>query len=158
MLKKHPSAVPFINLVNIPEYIEHVTDPIDLTILEQKLKAGNYKTSGQFINDCRKIWKDTLSVSHPGNDLYNGTTEMKNYFESLVGNLGDVPLASTPAPSTSHNRKAASGSKSGSSKAHKKGPVERPMSGQEKALLKQNIMRLSQDKLQGVIQIYAPYG
>lgn len=154
-LKKHHLAPQFVNQAAMPSYPGAVSNPVDLNILEQRLKAGTYTDSGQFIADGRKIWENTLNISKDGTDLYNAGVEMSDLFENLIRNLGVVPLAVENVVE-SKSRKGATKSgvaRSGNSGNNRKAVPERPMSSQEKALLRHNIMRLSQDKLQGVIQI-----
>ncbi len=158
LLKKHPSADQFMNL-SVPG-----REVLDLATLERKLKTGGYTNSGQFAADVRKIWSNSWQLHQPGTDSYIATTEMSNYFEKLVQDLdiGDVPFIAEESPESAAPTKATPKSATATSRqpaatkpaaATSKNPAERPMSTQEKAQLKQNIMRLPQEKLQGVIKI-----
>ena len=148
MLKKHPLAPQFINLQGV---MEAVDEQIDLGTMERKLTAGNYSTSGQFISDGRKTWFNVIEVSPPGTDLYNSAKEMSNYFENLITNLGDVSLFESHVKSKSESKENTN--KGGMAANKSKGILNKPLSAHEKAILKHNIMRLTQDQLHGVIEI-----
>ena len=165
-LKKHPSAAHFLNLSVLPGYAEAVKEPMDLNTLEKKLKTGVYTSSGQFAADAKKIWNNSWQLNLPGTDFYIATTEISNYFEKLMKDIGEIPFISEENFEIQELRKnvnkAANAVKQITSAANTRTPnrppstknaAERPMSTQEKAQLKQNIMQLTQDKLQGVIQI-----
>lgn len=155
-LKKHPSAGQFCNLAVIPNYVEAVGDYMDLNTLEQRLKSGAYPNSAQFIADAKKIWNNTQRVTKPGTDLYNAAVEISNYFDTLMAELGSVGVGADQGvePRIAHRGAARTAApRAGGSGGHRKGVAERPMSSQEKAFLRRNIMSLPQEKLQGVIQI-----
>lgn len=140
MMKKHPSAAPFMNLSVNPDYAQVVRDPLDLTLLEKRLIAGNYTTFEEFIAACRSIWSNAKSFTRTEAALYNASLEMDAYFEDIVAKL-------------QHTAKGSRGNKGGSKAGGRKGNLERPLSSKEKTLLKQNIMRLSPDFIQGVATI-----
>ena len=148
MLKKHPLAPQFINLQG---FMEVIGEQMDLGTMEHKLTAGNYSTSGQFVSDGRKTWFNVIEISPPGTDLYNSAKEMSNYFENLITNLGDVSLFESHGITKSESKENTN--KGGMAANKSKGIVSKPLSAHEKAILKHNIMRLTQDQLQGVIEI-----
>ena len=148
MLKKHPSAAQFTNLLSIPGYAEHIQNPIDLSILETNLKGRIYTTSGEFLADGNRIWENTQSIFAQGSDLYNACTEIGNYFKTLMAEVGNIPMTIEEPQHTYKNSGTKVSSSNGSSKC-----IEKPLSNNEKVILRQSIMKLTQDKLQGVIQI-----
>ena len=151
MLKKHPLSCQFVNLLEIPGYNEAVDDPVDLTTLEHKLKSGNYKTSDEFAADGNKIWKNVINTFKSNDDLCTASNEMANYFKSLMREVGDIPLN---VKESHHGHKVLTKLiKTSVPAVEKKVVTEKPMTDQEKILLRQNITRLSQDKLQGIIDI-----
>lgn len=59
-MKKHILAAPFLQPVdpvalNLPDYLEVIKDPIDISTVERNLKAGLYTNSLQFATDMRRI-------------------------------------------------------------------------------------------------------
>lgn len=148
-LNNHPSAHRFFNLSAAPEYTRAVSDPLDLNTMQQRLKNGVYQTSEHFIADGRKFWNNVMSLSPPGSALRSESMEMAKHFEELVSKLGNVPLVDA-GKSPRKNSKAHAGKKTTGAR---KTPTERPLSSQEKTALKQNIMKLPQEDLQGIIDI-----
>jgi len=144
MIKQHPSASLFLNLSGIPNYTRIIQDPIDLTILEKRLAAGNYTTFEEFAVAAKTIWSNTQRFAQPGTQLYNANLEVCAYFEDLMEKTGGQQTS-----------KASRGNK-GRRGDNRKGITDRPLSSKEKAALKHNIMRLSPDKLQGVARIIQP--
>eukprot|EP00826_Nyctotherus_ovalis_P021652 TRINITY_DN1702_c0_g2_i1.p1 TRINITY_DN1702_c0_g2~~TRINITY_DN1702_c0_g2_i1.p1 ORF type:complete len:212 (+),score=70.82 TRINITY_DN1702_c0_g2_i1:603-1238(+) len=134
MISSHPLAPHFSNLAAIPDYARAIPNLVDLTVLGQRLRAGAYATSGAFVADGRRIWGDIIRVVQPGTELYSMCAQMGNYFEKLVNGLGNVPLEECVERKSGGSRKG-------------------PLTSQEKFLLKQNIMLLPENKLQGVVEI-----
>ncbi len=169
-LKKHPCAGQFMVAPTLaPEFKDRVKEPMDLTIVERKLKGGVYPSSYHFALDIRKIWNNSWAVYPPSTELYNYTTEISNYFEKLMKEIGDVPIVPEESVQLQELKKKMSKVEgtlrrfeSGAAVAAVRPPtgthkapsaMDKPMTAQEKALLRQNIMKLPQEKLQGVIAI-----
>lgn len=79
-LKSHKSAWPFIDPVDadglgIPEYKEIVKDPMDLTTMEKKLKAGKYQTPAQFHSEVVKIIHNSYLFNEINEDFKKITQE-----------------------------------------------------------------------------------
>lgn len=138
MVKQHSLAGAFKNFSAIPEYARAVHDPIDLTVLENRLAAGKYTTYEDFIAAIKSIWSNVLNFTQPGSELHNASLKMSEYFEGLMEKTG---------------QQTSKGSKGNKGKGNRKNIMDRPLSNKEKTLLKHNIMRLSPDKLQGVAKI-----
>lgn len=169
-LKKHPSAGAFLQPVDVPGYAEVITDPMDLSTVENKLKAGMYQSSYHFALDVRKIWNNSWKYNQDGTDIYLATTEMSKFFEKGMKEVGELPFSTEECVEIQELKKQVSKvsgalkkikttagaglqSKTGGAGGSKGGMMEKEMSMQEKATLKQNIMKLPQDKLTGVISI-----
>lgn len=153
LLNKHPLAKQFFNLNSIPTYPttqcpRAIPNMIDLNTLEQRLKAKHYTTTGQFIEDGRKIWVDLINVAQYNVEFRNACLQMANYFESIITGLGNVPLS---VEYTTESKTSKGTSKSIG--RGRKPAIGKPMTAQEKSLLRTNVMLLTQDKLQGVIEI-----
>ncbi len=162
-LKKHPCAVQFLVPAPVlPEHQDRVKEPMDLSTVERKLRTGAYPSSYHFALDIRKIWNNSWQMNPAGSEAHNYTTEISNYFEKLMKEVGDVPLVLEESSQIQALKKKVSRVEgtlhkleSGSVKAStpRSAGLDRPMLPQEKAVLRQNIMKLPQDKLQGVIAI-----
>jgi len=140
-LNKHPSANKFYNLGTASDHGQITGNQIDLNILGQRLKANAYSTFTEFINDAKNIWANIMSVAEPGTELYNASIEIANYFEGLVSHLASIQTKNSPK---------------NISRRRSREYIEKPLTSQEKAALKNNIMLLPQDKLQGIIEIVRP--
>lgn len=163
-LKKHQYADKFMNVIhNIPG-----KEPTDLNTVEKKLKGGLYQSSYHFALDVRKIWTNSWEINPSGSEIHEQTNDISNFFEKIIKEVGDVQLVPEENSEiqqlkkqvnkvTGQLRKIAGSSNAAPSKSFStgtpRGGGEKPMSLQEKSILKQSIMKLPQDKLPGVIQI-----
>ncbi len=169
-LKKHPYAGQFLVApTHIPGYTEAIKEPMDLNTVEKKLKSGAYPSSYHFALDIRKIWNNSWAYNEQGSEIFNYTTEISNYFEKLMKEVGDVQFVPEENPEIQDLKKkvdkvastlkkfAATGAGAAPAPAKAAGTpktaLDRPMTAQEKAQLRQKIMMLPQDKLHGVISI-----
>lgn len=165
-LKKHPLGNQFmVAPTHIPEYTEKIKEPMDLLKVEKKLKAGLYPSSFHFALDIRKIWNNSWSFNQDGTELYKLTFEISSYFENLMKEVGDIQFVTEGSQEIQHLKKKidkvqntlkridSTGGISGPTKGIPRDAMDRPMTTQEKTLLKQQIMSLTQDKLAGMIKI-----
>lgn len=169
-LRKHPCAGQFLYPVMFPGYAEAVKEPMDLSTVERKLKAGIYTSTNNFALDVRKIWSNAWSFNQPGSDIYIMTTQISDYFENKIKEVEDVAFVpngnnelqelkkkvnkvsgalrkiagNAPAPLLQRAASSGNGSKK---------PLERPMNAHEKAQLGQNIRKLPQDKVLEMLQL-----
>jgi hypothetical protein len=179
-LCKHPCIGPFLTPVDVPGYGLVIKEPMDLGTVGNKLRGGEYGSPGEFIHDICKIWTNSWAYNEPGSDIFIATTEMSNFFENLLRELSD-PQFTCPKPALPQLKKRPSrgtavrkatspelgpaggvatsvtGAHGGPPSASVTSPVkslsDKPMTIQEKAQLKQNLMKLPQEKLQGVMDI-----
>lgn len=142
---------------------------MDLTLVEKKLKSGQYASSYFFALDIRKIWTNSWNYNKSGSSTYLATTEISQDFEKLMVDVHDVPFNANESTEILELKKQVSKVQgemqklAGASMAPlstKTAPgnsfkniMERPMTAVEKSQLRQNIMKLPQDKLIGVIPI-----
>lgn len=139
----NPSAQYFVNSSghNAPGSI---SAPIDLNVISKRLAQGYYLNVPSFAADVRKIWENSWNASKPGTDLYMATTAMSDVFENLINEVNN-----RQAQKQNIKRPKISNPKSVSSK----NSTAKPMTMQEKSILRQNIMKLSQSKMQGLVEI-----
>lgn len=163
-LKKHQHAHRFMEApIDTPGYTAVIKEPMDLATVERKFKSGLYPSSFQFALDIRKIWNNSWEYNQDGSEIFNSTNEISTYFEKLMKDVGDIQFVTEGKQEIQELKKKMDkvkgalkridSSGAGSSKGLPKDALDRPMTAQEKALLKQHIMNLSQDKLAGMIQI-----
>lgn len=156
-LKKHPCAEPFLIARNDEEYIKIVKEPMDLATVNKKLKSSQYTTSGQFAKDIKKIWDNSFAINQNGTDAFVATNEISKYFENLFKEVGDVSFEQNENMEVQEPKKAATRvpyiTKKTMGNVQPKSQLEKPMTIQEKAMLKMNIMKLPPDKLAGIIDI-----
>jgi hypothetical protein len=136
-LNNHRLADKF-NKAIILGYTQTIKNPISLSTLEQGLRENTYSTLAEFIEDARKIWDNVITNAKPGTELHQEATAIANYFEGLVNQL-------VSAQPKNHRKNFP--------KQKCKEYVVKPMTNQEKALLKNKIMLLPQEKLKGIIKI-----
>lgn len=60
-MKQHEFSDPFIDPVDpialgIPNYFEIIKNPMDLSLIDAKLKGNKYKSPFQFFRDIELIW------------------------------------------------------------------------------------------------------
>ena len=162
-LKRHPYSAGFLLPISFPEYNEVINEPMDLSTVENKLKNGAYLSSTAFVKDIRQIWNNAWKFNQPGSEIYIATTNISNYFESLMGELENVEF--TPGTNTEiqESRKQVlkrndtarkiKGSGNQASKHSSKKPVDKPMLLKEKETLVQNIQKLSTERPMALIHI-----
>jgi len=74
-----------------PTYLQYVSRPMCLSIVEKNLYNGIYKDINEFGKDMRQIWTNSLAFnSDPG--FQNLTIHLKQKFESLFLRAGGMPL------------------------------------------------------------------
>ena len=143
-LKRHVLSAPFLQPVdpvalNLPDYLEIVIDPIDLSTVERNLKAGVYANSLQFANDVRRIWLNSFTYNAHGSDMFYITLELSTYFEKQFREVEDLVFGSSE--------------KLTRDKEALQEYMERPMTLQEKRLLATNLRRLSREHAPAVSEI-----
>ena len=147
-VKRHALSGPFIQPVdpvalNLPDYLEIIKDPIDLSTVERNLKAGVYTNSQQFANDIRRIWLNSFTYNAHESDMFYITLELATYFEKQFKDAENLVFG-TETPTVRLAR----------DKEMLMDYLERPMSLLEKRLLATNLRRLnSKDHTQTIGRI-----
>jgi hypothetical protein len=167
-LKKHPCAGPFLQPVDVEglgllDYYDIVTEPMDVSTVEQRLKDNYYNSVVAFAMDIRKIWTNAFRYNPKGTYIYQMTSEMSDHFEKLFKEIENVSFNDTIRDlekkverlskqiTEYHHRGGRVGQTSKSSKSSSM--LDRPMTSQEKKLLGQNIRSLPPEYLRGVWDI-----
>jgi Bromodomain/Bromodomain extra-terminal - transcription regulation len=146
-LKKHSLAGPFLQPVdpvalNLPDYLEVVMDPVDLSAIERNLKSGYYQNSLQFATDIRRIWLNSFTYNATDSDMFYITLEMATYFEKLFREYDS--LLFTPGKELKHIPV---------DKNEFKDYMNKPMTLQQKKILAANLRRLNPQQVKKVFAI-----
>jgi hypothetical protein len=162
-LKKSPYAQPFLKAVDLvahPDYLQVVSEPMDLETVETKLKHNEYETAYQFAMDIRKIWSNSFRYSAKGSDLYSMTMEISALFEKLIEGKDHLVLNDKKDALHDLYRQVERMSKEikdlharEAVKVVTKSLNDKPMTLQEKRVLGQNIRKLEPKDLRGVLDI-----
>jgi len=162
-LQRHPLAGPFLQPVNVhvvPDYLDVVAEPIDLSTVEKKLGSGQYTSAYEFSADVRKIWSNAFLYNAQGTELYQITVTLSAYFESLFKGCEQLLLTDRSGVLENLYKQVEALKKEIRDIKGPKAPpraivsqVDRPMSLQEKKLLGQNIRSLQPHHLRGLITI-----
>ena len=62
ILNRSEDSIPFrqpVNLLNVPDYLQVIDQPMDLQTVGEKLQAGHYATPSEFANDVRLIFENS---------------------------------------------------------------------------------------------------
>ena len=146
-LKRHSLAGPFLQPVdpvalNLPDYLEVISDPIDLSTIERNLKSGAYQNSCQFATDVRRIWLNSFTYNASESDMFYITLEMATYFEKLFRENDGLVFC----PGLELKRMQVK-------KNEFVDYMNKPMTLHEKKLLAANLKKISPDKLKKVYEI-----
>ncbi|CAG9313192.1 unnamed protein product [Blepharisma stoltei] len=120
--------------LNLPDYLEVIHDPIDLSAVERNLKAGVYENSQQFAVDIRRIWLNSFTYNSCNSDMFYITLEMATYFEKQFKDAED--LLFVPGDEIR---------KMNRDKSIIRNYMDRPMTLNEKKILAANLRRLDKD-------------
>lgn len=165
-LKKHPSAGPFLEPVDVEglglyDYYDYVKEPMDLSTVERKLNENQYAKVSEFAADIRKIWNNSFLYNAKGSYIYRMTVEMSNFFEKLFKEIEDISLTSTIKDLEKQVEKLSkqissihqsSVSRQSITSRSARG-YDKPLTTEEKRRLGENIRQLNPEHLRGVWEI-----
>ncbi|KAF7994302.1 hypothetical protein HCN44_003392 [Aphidius gifuensis] len=88
----------------LPEYYEKSQEPIDLTIIEEKIQTGNYKTPDQFDNDMIKLFDYYIKYYSRTSEIGISAPRLRklylcnkiNFINTITEATGKVPTNSFP--------------------------------------------------------------
>eukprot|EP00358_Blepharisma_japonicum_P006604 CAMPEP_0202941162 /NCGR_PEP_ID=MMETSP1395-20130829/1272_1 /ASSEMBLY_ACC=CAM_ASM_000871 /TAXON_ID=5961 /ORGANISM="Blepharisma japonicum, Strain Stock R1072" /LENGTH=333 /DNA_ID=CAMNT_0049636119 /DNA_START=200 /DNA_END=1198 /DNA_ORIENTATION=+ len=174
-IKRHDYSEPFLEPVNpklVPDYHSVIKEPMDLSTVEKKLRAGEYENGYQFAMDMRLIWSNSFQYNAKNSDLYAMTMELSSHFESIMKGNENLMLADKQdvmqdlyqkieklskgmreIQANKANPQAASTSSVAVVKMPVKPQIEKPMTLHEKKTLCTNIKKLDPKYLKGVLDI-----
>lgn len=74
---KHP-VDPVLD--NVPNYLDVVKKPMDLTTIKAKMERNEYNTSGEFEEDVRQIFKNCYEYWSKDDPIWSQCENLENYF------------------------------------------------------------------------------
>jgi hypothetical protein len=85
-VQDHPDGYPFLQPVDwkklkIPDYPQIIKNPMDLSKVERRLKASQYNTVDQFLDDMNLIWKNACTYNLEMSAIHQMATKLKGVFE-----------------------------------------------------------------------------
>jgi hypothetical protein len=86
-IKKHNSAIPFLNPVSatlVPDYYQVIHVPIDLSSMTVNLSNGKYRNPKELIQDLSLLFKNCFTYNERGTSVYN---DGKKLFEFVANQL-----------------------------------------------------------------------
>lgn len=158
-LQRHPLAGPFMQPVDIsavPDYLDIVKEPMDLSTVESRLFNGSYSNAYEFGSDIRKIWSNAFLYNSSESEIYQAASQLSSSFESLFSDNENLILTDKgDAIEGLYKQLEALKKEIKDIKGPKAKPqqTDRPMTLQEKKLLGQSIRGLQPQYLRGLINI-----
>lgn len=146
--------------LGIPDYPKIITQPMDISTVEKKLKDHEYTAYAQFEDDIKLIWKNALKYNPSNSAIYPMTIEIQRFFEKINGeelenekyNKMKNRMLNMEKKGNGLQTKGA-GAKQGKSVGYKGASVEKPLTYQEKKNLSTMIRSLETEHLLGVWEI-----
>lgn len=159
-LKKSYNARPFLEpvdavLLGIPNYLEVIKEPMDLSTVEEKLKDNQYENEHQLCRDIRLIWSNAQIFNPEGNRVNQMAKEMAELFEELL-NKEEDEMIGIKNQVDRYKKKLKDIDDRNYNKKKKYStttPQERPLSYNEKKTLSNMIRSLPTEHLWGVWNI-----
>lgn len=90
-IKRHSYAWPFKEAVDraaVPQYYKVITDPIDLSMIEERLKSKTYYvTRDLFVADLRRMLQNCKSFNDAQSSYYKCATALEAFVEERLKKL-----------------------------------------------------------------------
>lgn len=79
----------------MPSYYQQITEPIDLTTINQNIKNGKYSTIEQFDNDMIRVFNNAIQFYESTSEIGVAATKLKELYSEkknkLLSNQANVP-------------------------------------------------------------------
>lgn len=88
-LKKHPAAWPFLIPVDakeVPDYYDIIKEPMDFTIIEDKLENEMYSSLIEFTRDFKQMVNNCQTYNSPETTYYKNASILDSYYRERVKN------------------------------------------------------------------------
>lgn len=86
-LQGHPAAWPFLEPVDgeeVPGYYEVITDPIDLSRMEEKLEADQYQSIEEFVKDMQLLLRNCHEFNEADSIYCKNAKILETFFEGKL--------------------------------------------------------------------------
>ncbi len=86
-LQGHPAAWPFLKPVDgeeVPSYYTVITNPMDLSTMEEKLEADGYGSLPEFIGDFNLIISNCRTFNDPDTSYCKNATNLEKFFQDRL--------------------------------------------------------------------------
>ncbi|XP_015112127.1 histone-lysine N-methyltransferase ash1 [Diachasma alloeum] len=96
-----PLCTPFITLPSkrkLSEYYEKVQDPVDLTMIEQNIGTGHYKTAEQFDQDIIKLFDNNVKFFGRTSEIGIAAARLRKLYLGSKADFIDAITEATGAP------------------------------------------------------------
>uniref|UniRef100_A0A0C9R856 Ash1 protein n=1 Tax=Fopius arisanus TaxID=64838 RepID=A0A0C9R856_9HYME len=96
-----PLCTPFINLPpkrKLPEYYEKVQEPIDLTMIDQNIGTGHYKTAEHFDQDIIKLFDNNVKYFGRTSEIGIAAARLRKLYLGSKADFIDAITEATGAP------------------------------------------------------------
>ncbi len=90
-VKNHQSAWPFLTPVDrkaVPDYYDHVSYPMDLKTMGERLRASYYSNKRLFIADIKRMFANCRAYNSPDTEYYNCAVVLEKYVNSKLRDHG----------------------------------------------------------------------
>ncbi|CAJ0823137.1 9290_t:CDS:1 [Entrophospora sp. SA101] len=103
ILKRHPSAAPFLEPVdpiklNIPDYPDIVKTPMDFSTVEKKLNGYDYKCVHDFINDVRLIFSNCIDYNGERHPFSKFIKDLEEIFTAQLSKMPGAKITTVDKP------------------------------------------------------------
>lgn len=77
-----------VNPADVPDYLDIVRHPMDLSTVQRKLKANSYRGHpSQFVADVRLIWNNCKEYNESASDIYQWAERCDSFFQNSLAYL-----------------------------------------------------------------------
>ena len=88
-IKSKTTAIPFLYPVdvvalNIPDYLDIIKQPMDLSTVSHKLNTQKYSTLKDFLSDTNLIFTNAMEYNLESSEIYQNALETQNEFKKLT--------------------------------------------------------------------------
>lgn len=86
-LQSHPSSWPFhepVSLRDVPDYLEVVKHPMDMSSMMTKIRNGSYRSVKGFVVDVNLMCNNCFAYNSPDTQYYKCAENIKNHCEKTV--------------------------------------------------------------------------
>lgn len=159
-LKKNRNAFFFNEPVDweklkIPDYPKIITEPMDLGTIQKKLEDSVYDVAVDFESDVQLVWDNAKKFNPPKTVVHQAAVELERIFIRKYSAVKRDKRGASTVIETASNAYIDFGASPSPKASKKKKPSSKakPLTWQEKDKLKQELVKLPDHKLEGIVDI-----